>query len=55
VEFALFGSILRDDFGPGSDVDVLVQFAPGRSPDAVAGAAMISELEQIFGRPVDLV
>lgn len=29
VEFSLFGSVLRDDFGPDSDVDVLVKFAPG--------------------------
>jgi hypothetical protein len=53
AEFALFGSVLGRDFGPESDVDVLVAFAPGaeRSPDR---AAMRAELEAIFGRPVDL-
>ena len=55
AEFSLFGSILRDDFAPDSDVDVLVRFAPGQSPDAVADAAMIAELEGMFGRRVDLV
>jgi predicted nucleotidyltransferase len=53
AEFALFGSVLGDDFGPDSDVDVLVAFAPdaARSPDR---EAMRAELESIFGRPVDL-
>ena len=55
VEFSLFGSILRDDFSPDSDVDVLVRFAPGRSPTAVDDAAMIAELETLFERRVDLV
>jgi predicted nucleotidyltransferase len=50
---ALFGSILRDDFGPQSDIDVLVEF----EPDRVAGLAFFSmqdELAQILGRQVDL-
>ena len=53
AEFALFGSVLSDDFGPNSDVDVLVAFAPeaARAPDR---EAMRAELEAIFGRPVDL-
>jgi predicted nucleotidyltransferase len=53
AQFALFGSVLGEDFGPNSDIDVLVTFAPGaeRSPDR---EAMRAELEAIFGRPVDL-
>ncbi len=50
---ALFGSVLRDDFTPQSDVDVLVEFAPGRTP-GLAFFAMQDELSQILGRKVDL-
>lgn len=32
-KFAFYGSVLRDDFGPESDVDVLVEFVPGEDPD----------------------
>lgn len=53
IEFALFGSVLGEDFGRDSDVDVLVTFASGseRSPDR---EAMRAELEAIFGRQIDL-
>jgi predicted nucleotidyltransferase len=50
---ALFGSVTRDDFGPESDVDVLVEFQPG----ARVGLQFITlqdELAALFGRPVDL-
>ncbi len=50
---ALFGSVLRDDFHPDSDVDVLVEF----EPDARVGLrffALEAELSEIFGRKVDL-
>jgi predicted nucleotidyltransferase len=50
---ALFGSILRDDFGPSSDVDVLVEFEPGHTP-GLRFFAMQDELSAILGRPVDL-
>jgi len=50
---ALFGSVLRDDFTPASDVDVLVQFAPGHTP-GWEFVAIGDELAEIFGRPVDL-
>jgi uncharacterized protein len=50
---ALFGSVVRDDFGPHSDVDVLVEFEPGRVP-GLAFFSMEAELERIFGRGVDL-
>lgn len=50
---AFFGSVLRDDFGPESDVDVLVEFEPGRTP-GLAFFRMEEELAQILGRRVDL-
>lgn len=53
-EFALFGSALRDDFTDDSDVDVLVEFAPGRTP-GLAFVTMADELETLFDRKVDLV
>lgn len=55
VELALFGSVLRDDFRPDSDVDVLVVFADDDSPGFEQLAAMRRELEALFGREVDLV
>jgi hypothetical protein len=54
-ELALFGSAVREDFGPGSDVDVLVSFdedAPWSLWDLIT---MQDELSELFGRPVDLV
>jgi predicted nucleotidyltransferase len=50
---ALFGSVLRDDFTPQSDVDVLVEFEPGHVP-GLAFFAMEAELSRVFGRKVDL-
>jgi uncharacterized protein len=50
---ALFGSVLRDDFGPQSDVDILVEFDPGHVP----GFALVNledELSALMGRKVDL-
>ena len=49
----LFGSIVRDDFGPESDVDVMVEFEPGRTP-GLGFFDIAEELEEIFGRKVDL-
>ena len=49
-----FGSILREDFGPDSDVDVLVEFAPGKAPGWIGFASLALELERIMGRQVDL-
>jgi len=54
-ELALFGSVLREDFTPQSDVDVLVDFEPGASWSLLDLVDMESELEDIFGRDVDLV
>ncbi len=55
AELSLFGSVLRDDFGPESDVDVLVEFLPGAPYGIDEHVEMVSELREIFGRPVDLV
>lgn len=55
VEFALFGSVLRDDFRPDSDVDVMVVFEPDVRWDFEHALEMTQELENLFGRKVDLV
>ena len=52
---AIFGSALREDFGPDSDVDVLVEFEPDRIPGLLGVAGMEIELSDVFGRDVDLV
>ena len=54
-EFALFGSVLREDFRPDSDVDVLVSFAPDGGITFDNRVEMLDELAEIFGREVDLV
>lgn len=54
-ELSLFGSVLRDDFGPGSDVDVLVDFEPTAPWSLLDFARLRNELSDYFGRPVDLV
>ncbi|MFP4058532.1 MAG: nucleotidyltransferase family protein [Candidatus Brocadiia bacterium] len=50
---AFFGSVLRHDFEPGSDVDVLVEFEPGHAP-GLGFFAMEQELSELLGRKVDL-
>ena len=55
AELSLFGSVLREDFGPESDVDVLVSFQPGAEYGIDEHVAMIAELREMFGREVDLV
>jgi predicted nucleotidyltransferase len=52
-KLALFGSVLREDFGPDSDVDVLVEFEPGHIP-GLRFFTLEKELADIFGRRVDL-
>lgn len=54
-ELSIFGSALREDFGPESDLDFLVSFEPGTPLDIVDLLDMKEELEQRFGRPVDLI
>ena len=52
---AIFGSALREDFGPESDIDVLVEFEPERIPGLLGIAGMELELSELFtGRKVDL-
>ena len=55
VELALFGSVLRNDLRPGSDVDVLVAFEPEAHRTLFDLVRMNSELAAILGREVDLV
>lgn len=55
TELALFGSVLRDDFRPDSDVDVLVTFAPDAHWSLFDMVEMRDELKALFGRGVDLV
>lgn len=55
AEMSLFGSVLRDDFGPDSDVDFLVAFEPGADHDWEDWPAMVDELAGIVGRRVDFV
>lgn len=55
VSLSFFGSVLRDDFGPESDVDVLVEFAPGHTP-GLEIVDIEEELSQLLGgRKVDMV
>lgn len=54
TRLSLFGSALRDDFGPQSDVDVLVEFEPGHVPGLIRIAGIAGELSTMVGRSVDL-
>jgi predicted nucleotidyltransferase len=54
-KLSLFGSVLRDDFGPSSDVDVLVEFDPDKVPSFFKLFDMEEELSSLFeGRKVDI-
>jgi len=55
TEFSLFGSVLREDFRPDSDIDVLVTFEPDAHWRFYHLQNMEDELKEIFGRDVDLV
>jgi len=54
-EFALFGSVLREDFGPDSDVDVMLQFAPGHGFTFENTPDIQDELQAMFKRRVDVI
>lgn len=54
-ELALFGSVLREDFRPDSDLDVLISFAPDARRSLFDLVAMQEELKTVLGREVDLV
>lgn len=53
-KLAFFGSVLRDDFRPDSDVDVLIEIEPGNRVGLLRMAEMEIELSEIIGRKVDL-
>lgn len=53
-KLALFGSVLREDFRPDSDVDVLVEFEPGHTVGMLRMATLELELTQLLKRKVDL-
>ena len=53
-KLSLFGSVLRDDFGPNSDVDILVEFEPGTRIGLIRLSGLEIELGNIIGRKVDL-
>lgn len=55
AELAVFGSVLRGDFGPESDVDVLVRLPAHTEANLYDWVEMIQELEALVGRRVDLV
>lgn len=55
VEFSLFGSVVRDDFRPDGDVDVLVSFSPRAEGSLLEHRAMEEELSTIFGKKVDII
>ncbi len=54
-QFALFGSVLRDDFGPDSDVDVMLKFKPGHGFTFENTPDIQDELQAMFGRRVDVI
>ncbi len=55
TEFALFGSVLRDNFRPDSDIDVMVQFHPEAHLTFSSLDQMEAELKTIFHRDIDLI
>jgi uncharacterized protein len=54
-ELSIFGSALRDDFRPESDIDLLVEFQPDAHPTIMTYARLQREFSELLGRPVDLV
>lgn len=54
-QLSLFGSVLREDFGPQSDVDMLVEFGPDAAVGFLTLSRMARDLSNLLGRPVDLV
>jgi predicted nucleotidyltransferase len=55
VELALFGSVLRDDFRPDSDIDIMVEFDPVACPTFSTLDRMEAELKIMFDRDIDLI
>ena len=55
IELAVFGSVLRDDFGPDSDVDILVTFEPDAPWSLFDIVRVKHEFEEMVGRKVDII
>jgi len=53
-KLALFGTILTEEFGPDSDIDILVEFEPGQTPSLLGMAGLELKLTAMLGRKVDL-
>lgn len=54
-EFSIFGSAARDELLPESDIDVLIDFEPGAKHSLLDLVQIQEELQELFGRPVDLL
>jgi predicted nucleotidyltransferase len=54
AKLSVFGSVLREDFGHDSDIDVLIEFPPGKTPGLFRFAGMELELTRMLGRTVHL-
>ncbi len=54
ARLSVFGSILREDFGAASDIDMLVEFEPGQTPSIMRMVELENDLSSIIGRTVDL-
>jgi predicted nucleotidyltransferase len=54
VKLSIFGSALREDFGPESDIDILIEFESNNIPGFFGLAEMEEELSKLFGREVDI-
>lgn len=54
-ELSLFGSVLREDFRPDSDIDILIRFTPDAQHSLLDWMDLVDELKTVFGRPVDPV
>ena len=55
AELSIFGSVLRNDFRPDSDIDILISYAPGKSKGLLAQVRIKDELEKLAGREVDVI
>lgn len=54
MRLSVFGSVLREDFRPESDIDILIEFLPGQTPSLLDLGGMQVELSQLLGHMVDL-
>ena len=55
TELSLFGSVLRDDFGPDSDIDIMVEFSASAHPTLFDLVTLRDEIRELLGRDVDLI